>query len=354
MPSRGEREGTLWRLVRRFAPGLEALLRYQRSWLASDLGAGLSVAAIALPVGIAYSELAGVPAVVGMYSAIFPLLAYAIFGSSRQLMVGPDAATCLMVAASLGHLSGGDPEKYLALLVVLTLMTGFFYVVAGIARLGFIANFLSHPILVGFLNGIALLIVVGQLPKLFGYAGEADRFFPKLAEFVDRIGQSHLPTLGLGLGLLILMVSIRKLAPRLPAALFVVVVGIVAVLVLDLEAQGVATLGKVPAGLPTFHFALFDPQTYQRLFGDAAALMLISFTSGVLTAKSFAGRNRYQIDRQSGDDRLWRGKHPDWPRPGLPGHRRRLAHRRQRCHGRQDPACRDRRGRHHAPDPVLS
>ncbi len=123
MPLRREREGTLWRLVRRFAPGLEALLRYQRSWLTSDLGAGLSVAAIALPVGIAYSELAGVPAVVGMYSAIFPLLAYAIFGSSRQLMVGPDAATCLMVAASLGHLSGGDPEKYLALLVVLTLMT---------------------------------------------------------------------------------------------------------------------------------------------------------------------------------------------------------------------------------------
>ncbi len=296
MPSSGEREGRLLRLVRRFAPGLEALLRYQRSWLASDLGAGLSVAAIALPVGIAYSELAGVPAVVGMYSAIFPLLAYAIFGSSRQLMVGPDAATCLMVAASLGHLSGGDPEKYLALLVVLTLMTGVLYVVAGIARLGFIANFLSHPILVGFLNGIALLIVVGQLPKLFGYASDADHFFPKLAEFVETIGQAHLPTLILGLGLLILMVSIRKLAPRLPAALFAVVVGIVAVLVFDLEARGVATLGEVPAGLPTFHFALFDPHTYQQLFGDAAALMLISFTSGVLTAKSFAGRNRYQID----------------------------------------------------------
>ncbi len=277
-------------------PGLENLLHYQAAWLPNDLGAGLSVAAIALPVGIAYAELAGVPAVVGMYSAIFPLLAYAIFGSSRQLMVGPDAATCIMVAASLGHLSGGDPEKYLALLVVLTLMTGVFYVVAGIARLGFIANFLSHPILVGFLNGIALLIVAGQLPKLFGYASEAGTFFPKLAEFFERIGQAHLPTLSLGVGLLILQVSLRKLAPRLPAALIVVVVGIVAVLALDLGAQGVATLGEVPAGLPTFHFALFDPQTYQQLFGDAAALMLISFTSGVLTAKSFAGRNRYQID----------------------------------------------------------
>ncbi len=296
MPSRGQEVGALRKLVRQFAPGLEALLGYQRSWLANDLGAGLSVAAIALPVGIAYAELAGVPTVVGMYSAIFPLLAYAIFGSSRQLMVGPDAATCLMVAASLGHLSGGDPERYLALLVVLTLMTGVLYVVAGIARLGFIANFLSHPILVGFLNGIALLIVAGQLPKLFGYASEAGDFLPKLAEFVARIDQVHLPTLGLGLGLLVLMVAIRRLAPKLPAALLVVIVGIVAVHALDLESQGVAILGEVPAGLPTFHFAILDPVTYRALFGDAAALMLISFTSGVLTAKSFAGRNRYQIN----------------------------------------------------------
>jgi MFS superfamily sulfate permease-like transporter len=132
-------------LLRRIAPGLETLSRYDRSWLSHDLGAGLSVAAIALPVGIAYAELAGVPTVVGMYSAIFPLLAYALFGSSRQLMVGPDAATCIMVAASLGHLSGGDPDRYLALMVVLTLMTGVLYVIAGIWRLGFILGSRSNP-----------------------------------------------------------------------------------------------------------------------------------------------------------------------------------------------------------------
>ncbi|MCP4980355.1 MAG: SulP family inorganic anion transporter, partial [Gammaproteobacteria bacterium] len=164
------------KIIRQIAPGLEALSRYQRSWLPHDLGAGLSVAAIALPIGIAYAELAGVPIVVGMYSAIFPLLAYALFGSSRQLMVGPDAATCIMVAASLGHLSNGDPERYLALMVILTLMTGVLYVIAGIARLGFIANFLSQPILVGFLNGIAALIIVGQLHKLLGFSSEASGF----------------------------------------------------------------------------------------------------------------------------------------------------------------------------------
>jgi high affinity sulfate transporter 1 len=284
------------RLFHRYAPGLETLSHYDRSWLSHDFAAGLSVAAIALPVGIAYAEIAGVPTAVGMYSAIFPLLAYALFGSSRQLMVGPDAATCIMIAASLGPLSGGDPERYLALMVVLTLMTGVLYVIAGILKLGFIANFLSQPILVGFLNGIALLIIAGQLPKFFGYPSDAKEFFQKLIELVDKIEQMHLPTLVLGVGLLVLLLLIRRFARKLPAALVVVIVGMIVVAVMGLEEQGVAALGEVPAGLPTFHFAALEPGTYRDIFGDAAALMLISFTSGVLTAKSFARRGRYEID----------------------------------------------------------
>ena len=277
-------------------PGLEVFSRYDRSWLRSDLGAGLSVAAIALPVGIAYADLAGVPAVFGMYSAIFPLLAYALFGSSRQLMTGPDAATCIIVAASLGPLAGGDPERYLALMVVLTLMTGIFYVIAGISRLGFIANFLSQPILTGYLNGIALIIIAGQLQKLFGYSGEADEFFAKLIEFFEQLDHSHLPTLVLGLGLLAGLIMLRRMAPKLPSALVVVVVGIVAVVTLGLDQDGVAVLGSVPAGLPALHIAAFEPAAFKALFGDAAGIALVSFTSGVLTAKSFARRNRYEID----------------------------------------------------------
>ncbi|MCP4073983.1 MAG: SulP family inorganic anion transporter [Hyphomicrobiales bacterium] len=284
------------RIIRQIAPGLEALSRYERPWLPHDLGAGLSVAAIALPIGIAYAELAGVPIVVGMYSAIFPLLAYALFGSSRQLMVGPDAATCIMVAASLGHLSNGDPERYLALMVILTLMTGVLYVIAGIARLGFIANFLSQPILVGFLNGIAALIIVGQLHKLLGFSSEASGFFPKFMEIFSKVDFIHGPTLRLGFALFILLLLLRWLAPKLPAALIVVIAGIVAVVYFGLEEQGVAVLGEVPAGLPAFHFTTFDLSTYAGLLGDAAAVMIISFTSGVLTAKSFARRNRYEID----------------------------------------------------------
>lgn len=283
-------------LIGAIAPGLIALFAYQRAWLRFDIAAGLSVAAIALPVGIAYADLAGVPPVVGMYSAIFPLFAYAIFGSSKQLMTGPDAATCIIVAAALGPLAGGDPERYMALLMILTLMTGVLYIIAGRARLGFIANFLSHPILTGYLNGIALLIIVGQLPKLFGYSASKDGFFEKILEFIHGFGNSHWQTAALGIGMLILLVLVRHFLPRLPAALVVVVVSIALVALLGLDQQGVAVLGTVPGGWPTLILPGIDRNVFGELFTDAAGIMLVSFTSGVLTAKSFAARNGYKVD----------------------------------------------------------
>jgi MFS superfamily sulfate permease-like transporter len=174
-------------------------------------------------------------------------------------MVGPDAATCIMVAASVGHLSGGDPERYLALMVMLTLMTGVLYVIAGIGRLGFIANFLSQPILVGFLNGIALLIIVGQSRKLLGYESEVDSFFPQLLELfnkIDQFDEAYMPTLILSLGLFVLLIGLRRFVPKVPAALIVVITGIVAVVLLGLEDHGVTVLGEVPSGLPTFHLSV--------------------------------------------------------------------------------------------------
>jgi high affinity sulfate transporter 1 len=280
----------------RWLPGLAQLLHYDPAWLAKDVAAGLSVAAIALPVGIAYADLTGVPAALGIYSAIFPLLAYALFGSSRQLIIGPDAATCIMVAASLAPLAQGDPQRYLALLPVLTLMTGALYLLAGLARLGFLASFLSQPILTGYLNGIAIVIIAGQLPKLLGYPSQADEVLPRLLECAQLLGQSHRPTALLGLALMAALVVLRRLAPGVPAALVVVVAGIAAMATLDLEALGVAVTGAVPAGLPSLDLAWFDPATYRSLFGDAAGIVLISFTGGVLTAQSFARRNRYTID----------------------------------------------------------
>ncbi len=284
------------RLIQIVAPGVLTLLGYRSSWLVKDLAAGLSVAAIALPVGIAYADLAGVPPVVGMYSAIFPLFAYALFGSSRQLMTGPDAATCLLVATTLGPLAGGDPERYATLLFGLTIMSGLLFLFAGTIKLGFIANFLSQPILTGYLNGIALLIIVGQVPKLLGYSTTEGQFFGKILEFVERVDQSHWPTAALSAVTLLAVVTIMRFLPRLPSAFVVVGLSILVVAGFGLDHQGIAVLGDVPSGFPSIVLPSFHVEAFNDIFGAAAGLVLVSFTSGVLTAKSFARRNGYEIN----------------------------------------------------------
>jgi high affinity sulfate transporter 1 len=284
------------RWITQFIPGLPTFLHYKRSDFSPDLVAGLSVAAVCLPVGIAYAEIAGVPAVYGIYAAMAPLFVYAFFGSSRQLIVGPDAATCLMVASAVAPLAGGEPLRYMELMISITLITGIFHFILGCCRFGFIANFLSHPILVGYLNGVALIIFVGQLPKLFGYQGEAGDFFGRLMEFGINIENTHMETLAIGAAMFVLHLVLRRWAPRIPAALVIAVCGIVAVQILDLQAAGVAVLGPVPSGFPSFHMPTFDPARAKMLMRDAAGIALISFISGILTVKSFASRNRYPID----------------------------------------------------------
>nr|WP_321466103.1 SulP family inorganic anion transporter [uncultured Desulfobulbus sp.] len=287
---------TLSRRLHRIVPGLFRLLQYQRSNFRPDLIAGASVAAVCLPVGIAYAEIAGVPPVYGLYSSLLPLFAYALFGSSRQLITGPDAATCLMVASAIGPLAGGDPQRYMELMIGLTLFTGILHILLGALRFGFLANFLSHPILIGYLNGVALIILAGQLPKLFGYQGEAGPFFSRLFEFVDKVGDAHVPTLLLGAISLVLLLCMKRWTPRWPAALIVAAISIGTVSLLHLHTQGVAVLGAVPSGLPSLHLPGFDPSRTRILVHDAAGIALISFISGILTVKSFARRNRYDID----------------------------------------------------------
>jgi high affinity sulfate transporter 1 len=178
----------------------------------------------------------------------------------------------------------------------LTLMTGLLYLFAGSVRLGFIANFLSQPILTGYLNGIALLIIVGQLPKLLGYQGTEERFFRKVLEVFERFDQSHWPTAALGVAMLVVLVLVMRFLPRLPGALIVVALSIVLVASLGLDHKGVAVLGAVPGGLPSLALPTFGHGAFNDIFGAAAGIVLVSFTSGVLTAKSFARRNGYQVD----------------------------------------------------------
>ena len=187
-------------MIGRLFPGLAALSRYQRSWLQYDLVAGVSVAAVAVPIAIAYSQLAGVPPAHGLYASILPLVAYAVFGSSRQLIMAPDAATCAIVAATVAPLAGQDPGRYISLSMALAMLTGVLCIAAGVARLGFLTNFLARPILTGYLNGIALSIISGQLGRFFGFSVSSSGFFRLLAEFFSNLGRTHGLTLGLGVG----------------------------------------------------------------------------------------------------------------------------------------------------------
>lgn len=280
----------------RVAPGLPALWPYNPSNFSRDLIAGLSVAAVALPVGVAYAQLAGFNPSVGLYSSILPLVAYAVFGTSRQLIIGPDAATCALVTAAVTPLAKGNSEAYESLSVVLCLIAGVLCIGASFLRLGAMADFLSKPILVGFLNGIALSIILGQIGKIFGFAIDRGGIVPRLLEFVAKIKMTHWLTLAVGLGTFVVLLAAPKLVKRVPAALIAMVLSGFVVHFFGLEQLGVKIVGEVPAGLPHLRLPNFSLNLIPSLLGDAAGLALVTFSSMMLTSRSFAARNKYDID----------------------------------------------------------
>ncbi|PZR01834.1 SulP family inorganic anion transporter [Aeromonas hydrophila] len=277
-------------------PGLAALLRYERAWLVPDLRAGLSVAAVALPVAIAYSELAGVGAVVGLYSCIMPLVVYALFGTSRQLIVGPDAATCAVVAAVVTPLAGGDPTKHWQLVMTMTAMTGIWCLIASRLKLGMLADFLSRPILMGLLNGVAITIMVGQLSKIFGFTFNERYLIERIVSGMDYVTQVHLPTLAMSLFTLLLLLLCRWARPNWPATMLALIGASLAMWAIKLEHFGIVTVDTVPVGLPEVQLPDFPPSILRELVLPALDLAMVSFVSMMLTARSFAAKNGYEID----------------------------------------------------------
>ena len=277
-------------------PGLRVIRTYRREWLQSDLLAGISLAAVALPIGIAYAELAGFPAVAGIYASILPAVAYALFGSSRQLVVNPDAAACAIVAATVGPLVASDPSRYLDVAITLSFLTGVLCIAGGLARLGVIADFLSRPILTGYLNGIALSIIAGQLGTFMGVQVPKHGFFRTVVAALARLGETHHLTIAIGLGLFVLLRIFKHFWPRLPGPLIGVIFGIVLVSVMHLEAKGVALVGQVPAGFPAPHLPKIKLKELLPLVESAAGIVLVSFCSMMTTARGFAAKNGYPID----------------------------------------------------------
>lgn len=276
--------------------GLNLFKTYEKQWLSKDLIAGLSVAAIAMPVGIAYAGIAGLPLQTGLYSCILPMIIYALFGSSRQLIVGPDSATCILVAAAISPLAAAGSDSYVSLSIMLALMTGILSIVFAVFRLDFIANFLSKPILNGYLNGLAISIIVGQFGKVFGFDLKPQGIFRMLYEFFSKIPDTHLTTFAFGLTVFILLRVFKKFLPVLPAPFLFVAAGIIIVYLFDLGKSGMSLVGSIPSGFPSIGIPAFDLSETGDLFVKSLGIVLISYCSFMLTNKSFAAKNGYQIN----------------------------------------------------------
>ncbi|MDR2307616.1 MAG: SulP family inorganic anion transporter [Paucimonas sp.] len=280
----------------RWLPGLANLLHYRREWFHADLQAGLSVAAIQIPIAIAYAQIVGLPPQYGLYACVLPMIVYALIGSSRQLMVGPDAATCAMIGGAVAPLAMGDPHRIAELSVIVTVLVGAMLIAAGVARAGFIASFFSRPILIGYLNGIGLSLIAGQLSKVVGFKIEGDGFILSLINFLQRLGEIHWLTLAIGLAGLGLLIWLPRRYPRLPAALVTVVVFTALAGLFGLDRFGVAILGPVPAGIPELAWPQSNLAETKSLLRDALGIATISFCSAMLTARSFAARHGYAIN----------------------------------------------------------
>lgn len=279
-----------------FMPGLNVLFNYQRKWLAHDAKAALSVAAVALPVAIAYAQLTGVNAVVGLYSCVLPMIIYALFGTSKQLIVGPDAATCAVIAAVVTPLAAGDIVKHWQLVITMTAMTGFWCIIASRFKLGVLADFLSKPILMGLLNGVAITIIVGQFSKVFGFTFDERYLLERLGGIPDYLSQAHVPTLLIALFTVSIYFVIKRLKPTFPASMFAIAFAATLVWFFNLEQFDIKTIGIVEGGLPLFKAPDFDLGIIRGLVMPALNLAIVSFVSMMLTARSFAEKNSYDID----------------------------------------------------------
>ena len=274
-----------------------SLRGYRRAWLPRDAMAGVTVWAVLVPESLAYASIAGVSPVVGLYAAAPALVLYAAFGSSRHLVVGPMSATAALSAATVAVLATSGTDQYVALTAALAVVTGVIGLLAGLCRLGFVASFISEPVLKGFIVGLALTIIVGQLPKLFGVEKGAGDFFEQLWDLLGRLGDTNGWTLAVGVASLVVVVALKRWVPLLPGSLVAVLLGIAAVDMFGLDDKGVAIVGHIEAGLPSFglpHVA--HAHDYLDLAGPAVGILLVGFAEGLGAAKTYAARAGYDID----------------------------------------------------------
>ncbi|WP_245556231.1 SulP family inorganic anion transporter [Nocardia cerradoensis] len=275
----------------------ESLAGYRPQWLRADVVAGLTVWAVLVPEALAYASIAGVPPVVGLYAAVPSLVLYALAGSSRHLVVGPMSATAALSAAIVTPMAGADGGRYIALSAGLAIATGIVGLIAGAIRLGFVAAFISEPVLKGFIIGLALTIIIGQVPKLLGIPKHGGNFFEQAWGVLRHLGDAHWRTVVVGFVSLAIVLVVKRWLPLVPGSLLAVLIGIGAVAVFDLDERGVAIVGHIDAGLPALGLPDgLDVSNYIDLLGPAVGVLLIGFAEGLGAAKTYAAKAGYQID----------------------------------------------------------
>ena len=283
-------------LTRRFVPFVGSMSRYRRSDVRVDALAGLTVAALALPSAMAYAELAGLPVTAGLYALLLPVLAYALFGTGLRVVVGPEGAVALLVASALAPLAVAGSAEYIALAAGLAIAVGAVFLLARLLRLGWMADYFSQSVLVGYITGIAVLIILDQMEKMTGVTSEYDNSVRAAVDVVLNLGDANVATVLVAVLSFAALLVFSRLLPLWPGALVVVIAGIAASWLLDLEAQGVKVTGEIPAGLPSITTPDVTGSQMISLIGPALAIFLVSFSDAILTARSFAARHGETVD----------------------------------------------------------
>jgi high affinity sulfate transporter 1 len=284
--------------VERWVPGLRTMREYRRSWLASDLIAGLVLTALLVPVGMGYAQAAGLPPITGLYATIVPLVAYAAFGPSRVMVLGPDSSLAAVIAAVILPLGGDNPETAVALAGALAVLTGLVILVAGVARLGFVTELLSRPVQLGYLYGIAVTILVGQLPRLCGFSIEGRGLLTEIKDFAQGVadGQVNRASLAVGVTGIVVILVLRRLWRTVPGVMVAVLVGIAAVALFDLDQEGVQVLGVLPEGLPIFAFPAVELADLGALFSGALGIALVAVADTTVLSQSLAAQRDERVD----------------------------------------------------------
>ena len=291
-PSSGSKQNTL----HKFLPITAWLPNYKRAWLRADLLAGLAVWALTVPQAMAYSSIAGVPAVYGLFSVPLAVIAYAIFGTSRTLSIGPGTGVAIISAATVGALAAQGSEEFLELTFAMALLVGVLYIIFGLVRLGWVADFLANPVLKGFMQGLALVVLVGQMPKIFGVEGGFGNFFHELWAIIVQLPQANLVTTFIGLLNLALLFAFKRFIPRAPGALITVFLAILLTTIFDLADYGVSVVGTVDTSLPLIglpHVALAD---LAALVPGALAIIMVGYAKSLGMAKTAAETTGEKID----------------------------------------------------------